>query len=414
MSMGLSVIILMICFLLPLHLINYFKVGQQLQKTLQFIIDSGEDLQELETEGDTESTTLKDRLLSLFGYTNSVNLSPETRYQLRYFLVSFDGDGEITDVSDSHIAAVDETQAEELAKTYYKRHFKKGFVETDDSEYYYLKVENDDGSAVVGFLDCTREISNFRTFYYSSIGFAVLIVAVLMVIVSAVSHRAMEPYIENMESQKQFITNAGHELKTPLAIISANAEVLEMMNGKSEWTDSILAQVKRGTQLINELITLSRVSEAEETVLTDVDMSAVVKESTDSFRTLVEKQGKKFEVQIAEEVTVRAEVRMLGELVNILIDNASKYCDDGGTVSVFLRKRGKVGAHLFVSNDYADGAGVDYSKFFQRFYRGDTSHNSKKSGYGIGLSMAQTITEKMKGSISAKWKSGVVTFTVTL
>ena len=97
---------------------------------------------------------------------------------------------------------------------------------------------------------------------------------------------------------------------------------------------------------------------------------------------------------------------MLTELCNILVDNAAKYCDDKGTVSVVLKKRGRSGAVLQVSNDFEEGSGKDYSRFFRRFYRGDQSHNSKQSGYGIGLSMAQTIAEN--------WKDGVITFAVTL
>jgi signal transduction histidine kinase len=110
---------------------------------------------------------------------------------------------------------------------------------------------------------------------------------------------------------------------------------------------------------------------------------------------------------------VRAEEKMMTELCNILVDNAAKYCDDGGEVTVLLKKRGK-GAQIQVSNTYQEGAGEDYGRFFRRFYRGDVSHNSKQSGYGIGLSMAQTIAEKFRGSIAAGWKNGVITFTVTL
>jgi signal transduction histidine kinase len=185
-----------------------------------------------------------------------------------------------------------------------------------------------------------------------------------------------------------------------------------MLNGKSEWTDSIMAQVHRSTGLINELITLSRMSEAHEAVFEDVDLTEEVTEAAESFRTLILQQGKKLETEIMPKVTVRAERAFSAELINILLDNAAKYCDDGGTVRVELKKKGRAGALLRVQNDYRDGADVDYSRLFQRFYREDSSHNSKKSGYGIGLAMAQTIMERVKGSINAYWKDGVVTFTV--
>jgi signal transduction histidine kinase len=267
---------------------------------------------------------------------------------------------------------------------------------------------------VVGFLDCSRELDSLSLFYYSSIGFAFLMVVVLLIIIAFLSRRAMQPYVDNMESQREFITNAGHELKTPFAIISANTEVLEMLNGKNEWTESILSQVARGTSLINDLITLSRTTEAAEIVLTDVDLSEVTAQSAQSFRTVIEQQGKHLECGIEEQVTVKGEQKLLTELVNILVDNAAKYCDENGTVRVVLKKRGRSGAQLMVSNDFRDGSQEECSHYFQRFYRGDTSHNSGKSGYGIGLSMAQTIAEKLKGSITADWKEGVITFTVLL
>ena len=205
-----------------------------------------------------------------------------------------------------------------------------------------------------------------------------------------------------------------HELKTPLAIISANAEAIEMIDGKSEWTDNILAQVRRSTDLINSMLALARMSETQKTELTQVGLTDVVRESVSSFQPVVSQKERKLEAEIADGVFVMGDRNLLMELSNILIDNAVKYCDDDGTIHVTLRKKGKSGAVLSVSNDYQEGAGMDYSRFFRRFYRGDSSHNSGMEGHGIGLSMAKSITEKMGGSIGAAWKDGIITFTVIL
>ena len=229
-----------------------------------------------------------------------------------------------------------------------------------------------------------------------------LVVILFVVILRLLSRRAIAPYVENIISQKQFITNASHELKTPLAIISANAEAIEMIDGKSEWTDNILAQVRRSTDLINSMLALARMSVKS------------VRESVSSFQPVVSQKERKLEAEIADGVFVMGDRNLLMELSNILIDNAVKYCDDDGTIHVTLRKKGKSGAVLSVSNDYQEGAGMDYSRFFRRFYRGDSSHNSGMEGHGIGLSMAKSITEKMGGSIGAAWKDGIITFTVIL
>ncbi|HCE74006.1 MAG TPA: sensor histidine kinase, partial [Lachnospiraceae bacterium] len=143
-------------------------------------------------------------------------------------------------------------------------------------------------------------------------------------------------------------------------------------------------------------------------------LTDVVRESVTSFQAVVSQKGRKLESEIADGIFVMGDRNLLMELSNILIDNAVKYCDDDGTIHVALRKKGKAGAVLSVANDYQKGAGLDCSRFFRRFYRGDSSHNSGMEGHGIGLSMAKSITEKMGGSIGAAWKDGIITFTVIL
>ncbi len=416
---GFAVITLMLFLLIPMNVFNYISTSTQLRKTLNYLIEVRGSLPLETVSGETE----KDRIGRLQQESHAEtevmikaaepNFTAESRYQLRYFLVSFDKDGNAEDYQLSHIASVDRQEAYRLGKSCLSRIFKRGYLTSKGIDYYYLVEKGTDGETVVGFLDCTREMSSLNTFRYSSFLFGLLITSILMVVIYALSKSVMQPYIDNMESQKQFITNAGHELKTPLAIISANTEVIEMLNGKNEWTDGIMSQVKRSTDLINELITLSRMSESQEIVLSDMDLSAIVTESSDSFKTVILQQGKKFEALIGENIHARGEAKLTLDLVNILLDNAAKYCDDNGNIRLELKKKGRSGALLIVQNDYRDGGDVDYSRLFQRFYREDTSHNSKKPGHGIGLAMAQTIVERMKGTIAADWKDGVISFTVT-
>lgn len=172
--------------------------------------------------------------------------------------------------------------------------------------------------------------------------------------------------------------------------------------------------MKRSTGLINGMLALARMNETQKVELTDVSLSEIVSESAKSFQTVISQQQKVLECGIEDQIHILGDENLLTELSNILIDNAAKYCDDGGTITVTLKKRGKSGAQLQVSNDYKDGKGQDFRKFFQRFYRADTSHNSNKGGHGIGLSMAQSIAAKMKGTINASWKDGRITFTVNL
>lgn len=398
---------------------------------------AGGSVSSTETE---ESTLSMSQIATLFNYfyqraskvvgaftSDEFELTPENRYQLRYFSVEFDENGEPLWEKMDHIATVDSEEACAMARKIIRRHAGKnwfGFINRGSYVYAYKSVpvteladtEVEAGaSTLVVFLDVTREISDFENTRLVSIIIGLGVAVIFIIIVTLISSRVMRPFIENMENQKQFITNAGHELKTPLAIISANTEVLEMLNGENEWTQSTMNQVKRSTALINELISLSKMGEGTEIELSAVDFSAQVKESAESFKSVIEQQGKSLSMNVQDGLTVKAETRLLASLINILIDNAGKYCDDGGEIEVNLAagERGKK-AVFTVSNTFAEGKGVDTKKFFDRFYRGDTSHNSKKQGYGIGLSMASSIVEKFGGWIGAGWKNGVITFTVKL
>ena len=146
-----------------------------------------------------------------------------------------------------------------------------------------------------------------------------------------------------------------------------------------------------------------------------IDISHEIQSAVQSFDALAKDQGKMLVPRIKEGIHVVADQRCVYEIASILLDNAVKYCDEAGTITVTLttKKIGK-GAVLTVSNDFAGGKGVDYTRFFERFYRGDESHSSAKAGYGIGLSMAEELVRLLKGSINVSYKNGVITFTVTL
>ena len=247
-------------------------------------------------------------------------------------------------------------------------------------------------------------------FTFGGIFFFILVMFLL-------ADRAIRPIKDAYDKQRRFITNAGHELKTPLAVISANAEMEELLGNDDEWNESTKEQVVRMTGLINQLITLTRMSEPEEIILSKVNFSEVAKESAESFKSILAKDGKEYVISIDPDLYINAEQRSLLELVNILIDNAQKYCDPEGEVMVVLAKsRLNQNAVLTVANSYKNGAGIDTNRFFERFYREDESHHydgKQKLGFGIGLSMAQDLVSAFGGKINASWSDGVMNFTVT-
>ena len=239
-----------------------------------------------------------------------------------------------------------------------------------------------------------------------------------MLIIALVSGIVIRPYIKSYEKQRIFITNAGHELKTPLAIIAANTELQEMMTGENEWTESTKAQTERLNKLIARLIRLSRMEEHENLELTSINLSELIEKVGKDHSSLIQQEDKHLELDIQPDLKVMMSEDEGYELISILLDNARKYCDDKGTIMIKAynnRRSFRRKVRIEISNDYAAGTKIDYKRFFDRFYRAETSHNNQAvSGYGIGLSMAQHLTSLFKGRIWASYKKGRISFNISL
>jgi signal transduction histidine kinase len=237
----------------------------------------------------------------------------------------------------------------------------------------------------------------------------------MFALVSVFSKKAIKPIIESMEKQKQFITDAGHEIKTPLAIISANADVLELTGGDSEWITSIRNQITRLDKLVKNLLTLSKIDEGNiKMVFTDFDLSKAVFETAGAFEAIAETQKKKFQMELQPGLKYHGDESSIQQLISTLVDNALKYSNVEGSIKISLNAT-KKGAKLEVFNtaDEIDKANLD--KLFGRFYRADSSRSRDTGGYGIGLSIAKSIVEAHHGKISVKSDDGKsICFTVII
>lgn len=343
-----------------------------------------------------DTTELEKREISLF--------------DLSYFTVLYEN-GTVT-VSRDRRDAISKEDAIAIANVILKEKKAKGTIENQKGDQCWYRVKNN-GSTLVTVINVNSRIAQTRytMILSASVGFSCIIFFCIVMIF--LSKPIIRPAIRNMENQKQFITNAGHELKTPVAVISANMEVLEMLDGSNEWTQSSINQTKRLTELINELITLAKMGETTDIVLSNVNYTKIVQDAVASFDPVIVQNNKHLTSNIQEDVIVKAEEKNLAGLLDILLDNANKYCDEGGNIDVKLEKKGK-NTIFTITNDYKDGQGQDYSRFFDRFYREDRSHNSSKFGFGIGLSMAASIVDTFKGKIKASYKNGRISFIVTI
>lgn len=336
--------------------------------------------------------------------------SVETPFETRYFTVTVDENGEVTDCDLDRIAAVDEETAEEYTQTAQQKNKTTGF----QGIYRYRVTETEDGAKYV-FLDCRREISNFRTVLVTTISVSLLGLAAVFVLVVIFSRMVFRPVEESIQKQKRFITDASHELKTPLTIIDANIEVMEMESGESQWTKSTRKQIQRLSGLVQQLVTLSRLDEEkglEEKC--EFNLSEAVSECVQPYESLAQTREKNLTLNIEEDITYTGDERSIRQLAGILMDNAVKYSSENGNITLTLKKKGKK-IFLEVYNDADDLPQGKMDVLFERFYRLDSSRNSGTGGSGIGLSVAKAIVQAHKGKITAENKNGRgLTITVIL
>lgn len=334
-------------------------------------------------------------------YTDSIlgsnfQITPETSFETRYFTVRVSSDG-TAEVDTTSIAAISTEQAERYAEAVLSTGDSTGYQDS----YKYLVIEQSNSTLII-FLDRYPQMQSVRSFLGISCFIGILSLAVMFVLVSLLSKRAIKPVIESAEKQKRFVTDAGHEIKTPLAIISANTEVLELNNGKNEWTESIRKQTNRMDTLVKSLLTLSKMEEEKvQLVFTEFSASDLVWESVISFETLATSQGKHFDVNIQPDLTVNGDASGFRQVVSILLDNAVKYARDQGEISVSLWRQGKA-ISLEVCNVSDTLPEGDLNRLFDRFFRADPSRSGESGSYGIGLSIAKALVQAHKWKIAVR------------
>ena len=337
--------------------------------------------------------------------------SDETPYESRFFSVLLDGTGQVLATDTGKIAAVDETTAAEYAQEVWSSGKDSGFLE----DYRFIRSTETLGIRVI-FLDCGRSLSGFRTVLLASISISLLGLLAVLILLILLSGRIVMPAAESYEKQRRFITDAGHEIKTPLTTIGADADLLELECGENEWLADIRRQVARLTGLTNDLIYLSRMDEERPQLQRiEFSLSDVTEEVVQSFQGPAKAQHKALAVDIQPLLSFTGDEKVVRQLISILMDNAVKYSPEGGRISVSLEREGRA-LKLTVSNTTAQPVEKDQlNRLFDRFYRMDQSRSSSTGGYGLGMSIAHSIVSVHKGKIRAESPAeNILTVMVTL
>ena len=395
-----SLLVVLLAIIGAINIMNYRHVVQRADETLSLLAECGGSFGAFDSEPPEKPQDDSFRPGEQFGkfpMDGHKDLSAETPYESRYFSVLLSDDGTVQTVDTGRIAAVDSLTAVDYAQTVSDSGKETGFLH----DYRYTVVPEDGGTRVI-FLDCGRSLETFRSFLLASAGVSACGFLAVGLLIIAFSGNIVRPVAESYEKQKRFITDAGHEIKTPLTIISADAEVLEMDLGEdNEWLQDIRKQTQRLAGLTNDLVCLSRMEEQAQTSHAQFPLSEAVAEQTQSFRALAKTQGKTFTEAVAPSLTLFGDEKAIRQLTGILLDNALKYSPAGGEIRLTLEKQGRNVA-LTVYNDASIPVPREsLPKLFDRFYRTDPSRNSETGGHGIGLSIARAIVTAHKGKITA-------------
>ena len=349
----------------------------------------------------------------------------EMPYSTRYFAVITDMFGKVVDVRMRHIASVTRDEAVKMALGVLPGHrsayrdvnepaetltAEVGSNQRKKNDFCYIVSFYGDGYIAV-FLDVARDNYIKSTLMVASVTAGVISVLLVSAAVSLLSGTAIRPFVKTVEAQKRFVADVSHELKTPIAIISADTEVLELDVPENEWLVSIKHQVKRMSSLISDMLTLVRAEDPSSLRnIEDIDLSAAVDEITYSMRSLAEEKGRHFETYIESGITVRGEYDKIYELLSILFENMIKH-SVGDKLIVSLEKSGR---DAVIKTRNACGQIDSPERLFDRFYRADASRERSSGGFGIGLSVAKAVAEAHGGKINAQVCDGYITFTVTL
>ena len=334
-----------------------------------------------------------------FGNPLPPGMSPETPYESRYFSVVIDTNTQqCISVETRQIISVNKDAAILYANTALDKGKTNGFVY--DFRY---QIQKEDAHTRITFLDCGRKLDAYYSFLYASIGISLAGYLIVFAFIAFFSNRIIQPISESYEKQKRFITDASHEIKTPLTIINADTDILEMeFDEDNEWITDIRKQIKQLTSLTNDLVFLSRMEESQKALpMIEFPFSEVVTEIAFSFQNVAKKLEKEVQCHIPPMLTISGDEKTIRQLISILLDNAIKYSPMHSKIYFEVAEQNKF-ITIKVTNTTLQNIEQEQLKYiFDRFYRMDNSRNSQTGGHGVGLSIAQAIVEAHHGKIQA-------------
>ena len=329
------------------------------------------------------------------GMPKGMEFRKDDQMATRYAVVRV-ANGTVQSVDRTHLVSLDEEALKELGLRIAQGTSTKGW----EGSLRYQVAKTDAGTMVV-LVDANKETQQVSRLMMVTGAVFVLCLAVVYVLVRLVSKRAIRPFVENVERQQQFIANASHEIKTPLAVLSANTDLLEMMGTEAKFVDSNKRQIKRLNSLVEQMLILSRYDEGEAaTTKEEVDLVAVTKAIVEEILPVLNEKGLRVEFTGEAQTIITTNKSAMTELVRILLDNAMKYTVGEPVITIESKR-----TQLAIGNETEPMTKEQVSQIFDRFYRVDSSRNRTTGGSGLGLSIAQKIAETNDVQLTAELPS---------
>lgn len=281
-----------------------------------------------------------------------------------------------------------------------------GHFKLDDNHWAYIVQPAFEGYSIT-FIDITSQQSYLTNLVYTFLVAALVMLIIIFFISSFFANRSIKPVEEAFDKQKQFIADASHELKTPLAVINTNVDVLlsnneDTIENQSKWLHYIKSECERMTKLTNDLLYLAQMDYSDtKMIFTGFNISEAIENAILTMEAVFYESQISLNYEIEPSLTVSGNKEQIRQVVMILLDNALKYTNPKGAIDVSLKKRSS-DIVLSVTNT-GDGIPEEHiERIFDRFYRTDKSRTRKHGGYGLGLAIAKVIVEQHKGRIYAK------------
>ena len=375
----LAVLIVFLAILLAVGVFTYTNVSKNADDLLEYIAFHYDELNDL--------------------VPDKPQFTQETPYETRYFSILIDRNSSIIEINMKRIKSVTESEAIQCVKRLYSKNENKGYWKT----FKYITIEEERGTKYL-FVDISKQINLAEAFFFTALKVEIVAFIAIFVLVCLFSNRILSPIINSYEKQKKFITDAGHELKTPLTVINANAELMEIENGENEYTRTIKKQVQRLSIMTKNLIMLSKIDENSiKEEKKEFDISESILDVCETFKNVGAKNSIDIINEVEEKIIFKGDEKLIRELFFILTDNAIKYGKNYLKIKM-IKVKNKLQVEF--AND-TDGINEEnLNRLFDRFYRTPEARGSDIEGSGIGLSIAKEIVSLHKGEITINNNDG--------